>query len=1418
MKKIGSLITGVSFALLSFAQADPIDFYVATTGSDTNDGSISSPFETLGRAQMAVRTVLPSATDPITVWVNGGTYYLDQALEFGTADSGSETVPVTYTGVPGETVVLSGAVPLSPTWSTHSGDILVADVGTGLSFDVLFADSEQQVLARYPNYSEEVVIFNGHASDAISSSRVATWSNPTTGLVRGLHNREWGGVSYKITGVRSNGAPELEWVGDNNRGSGMHGTFRMVENIFEELDAPGEWFYDEDTGLLYFYPPEGLDVTTASFEAASLEELIRVVGNDSIKAKHLTFDNFTFTQTRRTLFTRTYERPLRGDWGIARAGAIYLENAENVTISNSNFDHLGGNGVFSSGYNRDHLITQNEFTDIGATCVHFVGLVSAVRYPSFWDNNDHKTDILDTTPGPLTDDYPSNCTVSYNHMQDMGRFEKQTCGVNLSMSESITVSHNTIHGSPRAGLNVSDGTWGGHLFEFNDVFDCVRETNDHGPFNAWGRDRFWSLGGFNTTGSNGELKRPFAFLDAWKTTIIRNNRFHYDQPERFGIDLDDGCTNYEVYNNLVLNASIKLREGFGRVAYNNIMINEPAEFHVWYDGAGDTFINNIILNDRAYNPVSISIGTANSTIDENLFYNAGEPVSIAFNGATDANSLTANPLFVAPAVNDYTVADDSPAIGLGFVNFPMDQFGKPGSPEPGAIEISTEPDPAADPEPLMGADASSIYSDGIQSALGSPDFNGVYLESVPAGSYAASQGFLPGDVIRSLNGTPITDKQSFWLLYHLVKPGTEITMTYLRDQVEVSGSFVKIASLEELNDSAGIVYLGNWSTEDDNNAFNGDIHRNQTVGDAFELTFYGRGIEFTSMKGSDMGNIEVYIDGVLDETINCFSDSAQYQSTVYRNTSLSSGVHTLRVVNAENKYMTLDSVSIYGDEAPVFGEIAVTVSGAEEASPPSASNNDLAQTHYLSSSATGDDSGSNSVVAGHANLFNGFVDGEMYVTMNSDNAFTVTFDTSVNVAGYDITGIDSIFGWSTNSRGRSNQGYEIIATFVDGSEFALTDPEHWAPNDPASYWTKVSFREASGGVIVSGVKSITFNITEDAQAGGNVVGREVDVFGVPTSLPVLSGIVYTDSGSSSAPTVSSVDLAQTQYLSSSATGGRDVATEHAQLFNGLVGNEDNDTSDAGEVTMDSGNTITLTLDTSVNTNGYDITGIDSVFGWKSGSGGRSNQGYVVTVTYVNGVSEILAGPEHWAPNDPASYWTKVSFSEASGGVMASGVKSITFNITEDANPGGVVVAREIDILGTPTRAYSTWLSQHPTLPDTSFTADPDGDGLATGLEYVLGGNPTEIDNQVAPTVDLLEESFVFTFTRRVESEGDTVQIFQYGTDLVGWDDVQVTEPRDSRVTLGDPFNGFQTVTVTISKDSVEDDTKLFGRLQVMSDL
>ncbi len=896
------------------ASTGPLDFYVAITGDDANDGSDSAPFRSLARAQLAVRSALPSATEEINVRVGEGTYYLDQALEFGPLDSGSASVPVSYAGVENETVILSGGIPLSPVWSIFSGDIQVADVGTNLSFDVLFANDEQQVLARYPNYDAETRILNGYAADAISSNRVATWANPETGLVRGLHFGKWGGQSYTITGVNADGTAALGWVGDNNRGSGMHDSYRMVENIFEELDAPGEWFYDEPAGLLYFYPPTGMDLSISSIEAASTEELIRVVGSDASKVRYLTFDHFTFTKTRRTLFTRPYEKLLRSDWCVVRAGAVYLEQAENITVSDSRFEHLGGNGVFISGYNRNHLISSNEFLEVGATCVNLVGWTNAVRYASFWE--DHKTDIADTTPGPQTEDYPKDITVSYNHMQDMGRFEKQTCGVNISMAESITVSHNTVHGSPRAGINVCDGTWGGHLFEYNDLFDCVRETSDHGPFNSWGRDRFWSYLGYNTFGSNGAAKKPYAFLDAWKTTVIRNNRIHYDEPTAFGIDLDDGSSNYEIYNNLLLNTSIKLREGFGRKVYNNISIRRGTDLHVWYDECEDQLYRNITVNRTAYYLAlltSDNIDAKLALIDTNLFYNGGDVVQVGFadwsSHGLDVNSIVADPLFANPNALDYSVAANSPAVlSLGFINFPMDQFGKPGAPEPDPISTDAGGGATADPEPLMGADACSIYDASIQSAVGAPDFNGVYLETVPSGSYAEDQGFVTGDVIRSINGVSITDKPDFWAVYNMIAPGESVSITLLHNQIEQPFSFVKTPDEEQLNDTAGIVYSGSWPTQVNVNSFNDDLRYTSGNGNYFEFTFYGTAVSFQSQKNSDMGNVEVYIDTVLDQTISCYNASRLHQQTVYSVSNLTAGVHTLKAVNAEAKYMILDSI------------------------------------------------------------------------------------------------------------------------------------------------------------------------------------------------------------------------------------------------------------------------------------------------------------------------------------------------------------------------------------------------------------------------------------------------------------------------------------------------------------------------------
>lgn len=658
---------GLTLLPMAAAHAEGVGsvrLHVSVAGSDRAAGTSARPFRTIERAQKAARALARTKRVAVRVVVHGGTYHLQRTLTFDARDSGSTHAPVSYTAAPGEKVVLSGGRTLTPRWYDHTEKIKVADIGVGLDFDELFLDGKRQILARYPNFDPEQVILGGTAADAMSPARIATWKNPTTGLVRALHNGMWGGNSYRITGVREDGTAQLAWVGDNNRGSGMHTTYRMIENIFEELDAPGEWFYDKPAGKLYFYAPEGADLPTARIETAERDELIRVVGEGPERpVRHLTFSGFTFTQTHRTLFNHPYEKLQLGDWAIARTGAVYLKNTEHVDVRDSRFDQVGGNAVFLDGYNSRNAVAGNEFSHSGASDVAIIGNPDAVREPSTWDA--FRTTITDTTPGPKSENYPRDIVVRDNWMHDNGQFEKQTSGVQMSMSRRITVSGNTVHDGPRACIDINDGTWGGHVIENNDIFNCVKETSDHGPINSWGRDRFWPLDAGDAT------KKSYAKLDAMETTVIRHNRIWHSS--HWDIDLDDGSSNYLIENNLLLNGGVKLREGFHRTVRNNIFVNGGAHFHVWYADNGDVIENNVFATDDPYDLIGVDMAKSRPVIDKNVFWNNGKGVA-DINDAwraqgLDVGSVIADPQFTGsnpftdPKKLDYTVAAGSPRSG-----------------------------------------------------------------------------------------------------------------------------------------------------------------------------------------------------------------------------------------------------------------------------------------------------------------------------------------------------------------------------------------------------------------------------------------------------------------------------------------------------------------------------------------------------------------------------------------------------------------------------------------------------------------------------------------------------------------------------------------------------------------------------------
>ena len=758
------------------------EYYLSESGCNSNAGGICSPIKSLERAVELLGESdrnYDGEYEEVIFFLREGEYYIEKPLIL--TNKHIKYSRIVFSNYENETVKVYASRKLNTEWQIYSSGIYFSYIGREPDFDILFADGEPQILCRYPDYYPDDIL-DGCSPDALSAERIAGWRDPSGGYVRALHDNNWGGNSYKIIGKAADGSLNLEWVGDNNRGSGFDADKVVVENIFEELDSEREWFYDKETGNLFYYPSAGKDINEMKFEGAFLDNIITFKGDSPQKTVgNIIIRGIEFSRTSRTLFKYNYERPLRGDWAIQRIGLIYMENGENIELHNCRFYDTGGNAVMMSGYNSGHIVDSCDFENIGATGVLICGYQTAVRDSSTWDDNNHKTVISDYTAGPLTEAYPRKIVISNNYFTRNGIWEKQTAAICISIAEFITVSGNTIHHMPRAGININDGCFGGHVIEKNDLFDCVRETGDHGPFNSWGRDRFWSLGGFDTVGKNGEMKRPAARLDARSTNIIRNNRIH--GLHAFGIDLDDGSTNYEIYNNLCLGAGIKTREGFDRIVYNNILIGCPFEVHVSYAMNNDLFYNNIVYNEKPFNYILLNEGCT-TIITNNFYWNGTEAIKDIF--PIEKNYLIKDPLFENPDKNNYAVKQTE-VLKRGFANFPVSDidFGRPEKPKPPTYIYQPM---VSDHEiyTFRGIQISDIYSEGIKSAAGLPDYNGAMIMTMEETSEFIILGFMVSDVIRKINGTDIINAKGFIEEFSKINKGEIIKRRIIkRKQFEV---------------------------------------------------------------------------------------------------------------------------------------------------------------------------------------------------------------------------------------------------------------------------------------------------------------------------------------------------------------------------------------------------------------------------------------------------------------------------------------------------------------------------------------------------------------------------------------------------------------------------------------------------------
>ena len=392
-------------------------------------------------------------------------------------------------------------------------------------------------------YTYEVPTGLQYSSDEDFAGR--SWKNPTTGVIHAYHGKHWGNWQFKIDD-RNEANNTITWsYGGFQEARGYSsGSEWFVDNIFEELDAPGEWFYDETEQKLYFYP-NSTDSLPSTGYGTALQRLINVRGTRKNPIYNITVANITFTQTEPT-FLESYEVPSGGDWSIHRGGTVFVEGVDGFTIQQCLFDSPGGNGLFLSNYIRNAIVERNEFIYTGDSAIAALG----------------STEMIDGTSG----DQPRGVKIINNLMHENGIYGKQSSAYFQSLTCQTEFDGNILFNGPRDGLNFDDNFGGGNVLQNNLAFNMVRETADCGPFNFFDRVPYITRLFDGTTPSLMPTK-----------SYNHNNFIITNYHSVWPLDHDDGSCYWEDTNNFLVYGGYKNNLGHSKTTLNNTYIYPDAD-------------------------------------------------------------------------------------------------------------------------------------------------------------------------------------------------------------------------------------------------------------------------------------------------------------------------------------------------------------------------------------------------------------------------------------------------------------------------------------------------------------------------------------------------------------------------------------------------------------------------------------------------------------------------------------------------------------------------------------------------------------------------------------------------------------------------------------------------------------------------
>lgn len=591
-------------------------FYVSPTGSDTNLGTISSPFETITKARDAVKA-LGTLTQDAIVYLRGGSYNLSSTIVFDATNSGTGGFNVIYQAYSGEKPIINGGTTIS-NWQPYKNGIWKASVTS--SFRNLYVNGAKAQRGRYPDVDQYLQLPDEPTTKGfvVQKGIIDNIANPSTNPIEFSGNVEWMSKKMRIsatTALVSNTEITINPIEWNSYTNGPQGwrfhkdESYWFENALEFVDSEGEWFLDKSTNTVYYYPRCYENMTTATVVAGGLINLFKLNGATSLTPVHnISFKGIKFEGTGWTRpdvagfidvqgnslvpanlvasSNTQYRHALKKD---KMPGAIHVLYGNYITIDNCEFKNIAAGGiVFEEGGN-NITIQNNTLMDIGGNGIE----IGSDYYKAVNKTMFHKAVVIKN-----------------NYLENIANEYYGGVGILAYYITGLTIENNWVKNTSYSGISAGWGWNAGeavaeaqnYTIRNNRVENYMRRLRDGGGIYVTN-----PIAGTNVIDRNYLLGNPNCFLATSGTIGIyhdgassnwttQNNVMEmFRQPLSLQTLSGQEVTNITVNNNYTTpNAISYTGVETNVVLSNNINLTSPT-----WDITAQGIINNAGLSDKS---------------------------------------------------------------------------------------------------------------------------------------------------------------------------------------------------------------------------------------------------------------------------------------------------------------------------------------------------------------------------------------------------------------------------------------------------------------------------------------------------------------------------------------------------------------------------------------------------------------------------------------------------------------------------------------------------------------------------------------------------------------------------------------------------------------------------------------------------